>query len=193
MRIGLSAALLLLAGCSGEEPQAPQPTPSASPVAVATTPAPAIDDRPQPRPGPGGVARAILPAPELEGTPAPGGWALRASATGAAATFGEEGAEPRFSLRCDPQARRIVLVRTGARGGGRLRVVVGGGSASFTARATSDGTPRIEASAPAQDTFLTQVLAPNDGPIAVMVDAGPVLLMPAGEPAAQVIRSCQPG
>lgn len=183
-----AAALLLLAGCSGQPD--PEPTPSAVAMPVPDSvkrPVPAIDDRPQPRPKPGGVAAAVLPAPELEGAVAPGGWTLKASASGAAAQFG--GAEPRFAIRCDPASRTIAFTLKGT--GARLRIVTANGSASFDARPEPEQ-GGVLAEAPAQYTFVTQTLARAQDGFAVVADGGETLRLPWDRAVEQVIRSCQP-
>jgi hypothetical protein len=183
---------LALTGCGGAEQPQPPPQPSPTIAAPSPTPGPPIDDRPQPRPRPGEVAGALLPAPELEGALAPGTWTLKASATGAAALFGEANSEPRFAIRCEPQGRRIVLVRS-VPDGARIRLVTERGAASFAARPRTDGMPSLEAESPAQFTFLTQVIARATGRIAVQVDDAAPLVLPADRVIGQVIGSCQPG
>ena len=172
-------ALLAAAACS----EAP-PEPSSVTVAVPTPAPPAAPPVAAPPPGPGD-----LPAPELDAArPAIGSWRFQASASGAAARFGS-GGDAVFAITCEPQTRELVLARAG-RSGTRLRIVARNAAAGYPAQPRDDGIALVEARIPTDDSFLT-ALAQARGAMAVMIDDGVALAIPADPAVCQVVESCR--
>lgn len=167
-------ALALLAGCSSEPP-APAPTPRASP-----TPGP------RPTPSPRALRPGELPTPELDGaTPLAGNWRYQASASGSAARYETNGAAA-LTVRCDPQAKRIVFAHPGR--GSSIRLYVADAAATFPTQ-TVDG--MAEAAVTTGQTFL-DALARADT-IGFAIDDGPVAQLPGDKAVGAVVRGCRPG
>lgn len=94
MRIGhlLVVTTILLGGCVAPPREVPAPLPPAPTATPAPAPAPlAADWRDSPL--------------------TPGTWRYRSEGAGSVATFGIDAAAPLLTLRCDPVARRVTLLR----------------------------------------------------------------------------------
>ena len=183
MRRLVAVALLAgLAGCEQHEQSntiVPAPTPSASLGDADRVPAPTAN-----------VGTAALPTPELDGVAtAKGTWRFQVSADGDQAVFGDAGEASEFAMRCDPATRRMVFTRAASGGsGGTMQIVAANGAATFYTEPGSAG--RIQASDPATDTFLTDVLATAKDRIGVSVGNGPTLAMPVDPVIRQTILRC---
>lgn len=166
-------SLVLLAGCSSEPPPAPAPTATPTPT-------------PRPTRLPRALKPGELPTPELDGaTPLAGNWRYQASASGSAVRYEANGAAA-FTLRCDPQARRIVFAHPGQ--GRAIRLYVADAAATFPTQ-TVDGA--AEAAVTTGQTFL-DALARADT-IGFAIDDGPVAQMPGDKAIRTVVRGCRPG
>lgn len=182
-RAGAGAALFALTlagplgGCSGEPDPAPAPTPVAS---VAVPPPVPVTTR--------STAPGELPAPELDGAvPLNGTWRMQASATGSAASYtGADGAV-RFAVRCDPQARRILLLAAG--GAGAMRVVTRDAAATFPTDAADGG--GVAARLTTGQTFLDALARAET--FGVAVGEAAMQRLPGDAAIGQVVRSCRPG
>ncbi|WP_156361611.1 hypothetical protein [Sphingomonas sp. Leaf67] len=166
-------SLVLLAGCSSEPPPAPAPTERPPPT-------------PRPTPSPRALKPGELPTPELDGaTPLAGRWRYQASATGSAALYESNGAAA-FTIRCDPQARRIVFAHPGQ--GRTIRLYVADAAATFPTQVV-DGA--AEAAVTTGQTFL-DALARADA-IGFAIDDDPVAQLPGDKAIGTVVRGCRPG
>lgn len=96
------ASASLLAACV-----APSSPPPAAPPPPTVAPAPAPAPAPTPVP---------LSSDWRDWPITPGDWTYRAASSGGSASFGEAGAAPRLTVRCDRQAGRVTLERVGATG-----------------------------------------------------------------------------
>ncbi len=173
MRRVAAFAALALAACSNEPPPAPKPTASVTPT-------------PRPTPSPRALKPGELPTPELDGaTPLAGSWRYQASASGSAARY-EANGTPAFTVRCDPQARRIVFVHPGQ--GRSIRLYVADAAATFPTQAV-DGA--AEAAVTTGQTFL-DALARADT-IGFAIDDGAVARLPGDKAIGTVVRGCRPG
>ncbi|KQM37599.1 hypothetical protein [Sphingomonas sp. Leaf10] len=166
-------SLVLLAGCSSEPPPAPQPTTSPTPT-------------PRPTPSPRALKPGELPTPELDGaTPLAGDWRYQASASGSAVRYESNGGAS-FTVRCDPQARRIIFGHPGQ--GRTIRLYVADAAATFPTQ-TVDGA--AEAAVTTGQTFL-DALARADT-IGLQVDDGAVAQLPGDKAIGTVVQGCRPG
>ncbi|WNO54332.1 hypothetical protein [Stakelama saccharophila] len=182
-----AAALLALAGCdSADTTKAPpaQPTPKAQ-ANIAQRPLP------EHTPAPGD-----LPAPEFAGAAmAEGEWSQKMLAGGPAALFGPAGTEARFIIRCDPQARQVIFIWSGAMPapGAAMHIATDAGAATFPAHAADTELPQVQAESAASFPFLTDVLAREPERIAVTLGDQVPLVMPGAPAVGDVIRTCARG
>lgn len=175
----LAAGLFLtLAACGSDAPEED----ASVRVPVPATPAPVPTQAPAMPDAPG-----ALPAPELDAAPSvAGSWRLSASASGSEALFAGEGEAPIFGMRCEPQARAVVLVRHGV-AGASLRLVTQSAAATYPAEPAGAAT---RARVAADDSFLS-ALAAERGPIAVLVDENAALALPGDPRIARVVEGCR--
>ncbi len=168
------ACLAGLAACS------PEPDPPANAVTVEVPqPVEAAATIPSAPLAPG-----ELPAPELDGARAVGGtWEVQ----GATARFGPAGARATFAIRCDREAGAIAFVRPGARGS-TIRIVAASGAATYPAEPSGG---MLVAKASAQDRFVADTLARADERIAVQIDDGEALALPADPAIGRVVEQCR--
>jgi hypothetical protein len=173
--------LVALAACH-RQPAANQATRAAPVVNLS-------DARRVPAPA-SGVGSAALPAPELDGVAtAAGNWRFQVSADGDQAVFGSAGQPSEFAMRCDAAARRMVFTRVASAGTGKtMQIVAADGAATFYVEPGAAG--RIQASDPAMDTFLTDVLAGAKDRIGVKIGSGVTFAMPVDPVIAQTIKRC---
>ncbi len=178
-------AVVLLAGlaaCQQHEEsntEMPVPGPSGNLQDAHRVPAPSAD-----------VGSAALPAPELDGVAtAVGHWRFQVSARGDQAVFGDAGEASEFAMRCDAETRRMVFTRAASGGtGATMQIIAANGAATFYTEPGPAG--RVQASDPATDTFLTDVLATAKDRIGVRVGDGPTLAMPIDPVIRQTILRC---
>ncbi|RIA35454.1 hypothetical protein DFR49_4231 [Hephaestia caeni] len=178
-------AVLLLAGlvaCQRHETSntdMPVPEPTGNLRDAQRVPAPSAD-----------IGSAALPAPELEGAAtAAGHWRFQVSAKGDQAVFGDAGEASEFAMRCDAEARRMVFTRAASGGSGAtMQIIAANGAATFYTEPGPAG--RTQASDPATDTFLTDVLATAKDRIGVRIGGGPTLAMPVDPVIRQTILRC---
>jgi len=173
VRRAAAFAALALAACSSEPPPAPKPTARPTPT-------------PRPTPSPRALRPGELPTPELDGAaPLAGNWRYQASASGSAVRY-EANSAAAFTIRCDPQARRIVFAHPGQ--GATIRLYVADAAATFPTQ-TVDGA--AEAAVTTGQTFL-DALARADT-IGFAIDDGPVARLPGDKAIRTVVRGCRPG
>ncbi|MCM8731779.1 hypothetical protein ACFO8O_12490 [Hephaestia sp. GCM10023244] len=178
-------AVAMLAGLGACQQHAPSNTEMPVPEASGNlqdahrVPAPSAD-----------VGSAALPAPELEGVAvAAGQWRFQVSAKGDQAVFGDAGEASEFAMRCDPETRRMVFTRAASGGtGATMQIIAANGAATFYTEPGPGG--RTQASNPATDTFLTDVLATAKDRIGVRIGGGPTLAMPIDPVIRQTILRC---
>ncbi|HVI97607.1 MAG TPA: hypothetical protein VM657_00920 [Sphingomonas sp.] len=180
----VTAVLLLaaLAACQRHEEsntEMPVPAPGGNLEDALRVPAPTAN-----------IGSAALPAPELEGVAtAQGSWRFQVSAKGDQAVFGDAGEASEFAMRCDAGTRRMVFTRAASGGtGATMQIVAANGAATFYTEPGPAG--RTQASDPATDTFLTDVLATAKDRIGVRIGNGPTLAMPVDPVIRQTILRC---
>ena len=165
------ASLLLLPACVSA-PDAPPPRQAA------------------PRPSPPPSASAPLPTPapvEWQYRPAtPGTWSYRAEGSGSVAAFSSPASGTLLSVRCDPAAGRVSVLRTGA-GQGSLTIRTSYGATSWPATPGGAGTLAVRA---ASDTVLDQI-AYSRGRFAVEAQGLDTLILPAWAEIGRVIEDCR--
>jgi hypothetical protein len=163
--------LFLLPSCVGAPDQAQRPAPRQVPPRAAPAPAP-----------------ASAPAPlEWQYRPAtPGNWTYRQEGQGSAALFTSPAAGPLLTLRCDPAAGRISLLRAGA-GQAAMTLRTSYGAVNWPAAASPSGTIATRA---ASDAALDQI-AYSRGRFAVEVQGLDTLIIPAWAEVGRVIEDCR--
>jgi len=167
----LAPLLLLLPSCVGAPEQAQRPAPRPIPSRPAPAPAPA----PAPQPL------------DWQHRPAtPGNWTYRQEGAGSAALFASPTAGPLLTLRCDPAAGRISLLRSGV-GQGAMTVRTSYGAGGWPATTTPSGTLATRA---ASDAALDQI-AYSRGRFAVEVQGLETLIIPAWAEVGRVIEDCR--
>lgn len=172
--------LILLGSCVGPaqeraRPAAPRP---AAPSPVTTRPAPA----PAPPPPPANVEWQYRPA-------TPGNWTYRADPAGSVAFFGQNGADPQLTIRCDRAARRISLIRAGT-GTGAMILRTSYGATSWPTTPAPAAAPQTLAVRPASDATLDQI-AYSRGKFAIEAAGLPPLIVPAWAEMARVVEDCR--
>ncbi len=158
-----AGAAALLSGCAG------RPAPAPAPEAI-VRPAPAPVPAPPPPPEP---SQQDSPDPPLT----PGDWSYAEGASGSVASFGSGGAE-RFSLRCDPGRRRILLTREGSRPALRVRTTYGQRALAPAAELAAD------------DSLLDE-MAFSRGRFTVEADGLAPLILPTWPEPVRVIEDCR--
>lgn len=156
-------ALLLLAGCVSR----PAPPPAARP---APPPVPTL-------PGTGDWRDV----PETAGA-----WTYRRDAAGSSALFGQAGAAPDFTLRCDIAARGISLSRPGV--AAALAVTTSYATMRWPAQPAGGG--RTVVVLRADDPFLDKI-AFSRGRFTIEAPGLPTLVLPAWAEPARVIEDCR--
>ncbi|HUD30982.1 MAG TPA: hypothetical protein VMQ93_19115 [Novosphingobium sp.] len=157
-----------LAGCVPPPPAMPTPTPSAAPAAPA-----------RPAPPPPAVA-------DWRDAPAtPGDWTYAANAGGSLASFGGG----LFSLRCNPQARTVTLIRAAAPRATPVAIGITSSDASRALTGTSTAAG-IEATLPARDPLL-DAMALSRGRFAVAVAGERTLYVPSWTEVTRVVEDCR--
>lgn len=176
-------AALAVTACSSGGPAADTAAPGGS-----GTPSP---DRALASPSPSptaAVAKYGSTPPDLAAMPlAPGRWFGRDGG----ALFGVPDSEPVFLIECDADAHILYIDREGELAKpGTLTLAAGGTSRSWPVPAIEESElPTIEASVRPDDPFLP-VLANTTGRIAVRVNQGDWLVMPADPAIGAAIRAC---
>ncbi|HWK41674.1 MAG TPA: hypothetical protein VNR60_07045 [Croceibacterium sp.] len=170
--LALSAAL---AACVPAPQQTPAPTPAPAP-APAPAPSPAPAPLPQQAPP---FAGHWMDAPVT-----PGDWTY----AGGAARFGNSGATPQLTLRCDRPSGSVEIVRSGSVASPSPMVIrTETAERSVNASAGQEGmTARI----PARDSLL-DAMAFSRGRFSVEVGELPALLVPAWPEVTRVIEDCR--
>lgn len=165
----------------------------------------ACAERPQPRPQvvapPTPKLPAVTPAPppiavgsNWQDWPAtPGDWAYRQDARGSVALFGPPGGDALFLVRCETQARRIFVSRSGA--------FPAGETGRMTVRATTGLQTYPVANASGAATYVAAELAPDDrhldamafsrGRFLISVKGATDLVVPSWPELTRVIEDCR--
>ena len=159
--IAMAGAALAVSACASRV----VPEPERPPVRSAPVPAPTPTPPPPPQPQVGWEDMALTP----------GDWVYRED--GPSAVYGAG----LFTLRCDPAARRVLLVRSAA--GGALTV-----RTSYGARTLPGGASG--AALPANDAFLEQIVF-SRGRIAVEAEGQARLVLPTWAEPARVVEECK--
>ncbi|HUQ13637.1 MAG TPA: hypothetical protein VM055_05100 [Novosphingobium sp.] len=165
--------LILLSACAAKREVAP--------AAVAAPPPRPVVDAP-PAPAPDDWRDAPI---------TPGAWSYAAQASGSTASFGSANGTL-LSLRCDPAAGRIVLIRAGAASGPvPLAIVTTSLTRAFSTLAPPAGTPaQLAVSFAPSDAFLNDV-AFSRGRFAVEAPGQPTLYAPAAAEIGRVVEDCR--
>lgn len=163
-------ALAVLASCAAPRP-APAPTPQATPT---------------PRPAPPPTPRVVTGWRDTPITP--GSWSWAAAGGGSNASFAAAGAAPLLTMRCDPSARQISLIRPGT-----------ATAAVPMAVATTDGGRTINAAPLGENLVAT--LTPTDplldsiafsrGRFALEMPGLATLYLPSSPELSRVIEDCR--
>ena len=157
---------------------------------------------PQPRPAPSVEVRPT-PTPTLAPPPAPvhrnwpdapataGDWSYRLGASGGAALFGESQSDARLALRCDRNARSVVLWRAGeVSGATAITIHTESQTRSLAAVPAAGQMPGIEAKLAASDRLL-DAMALSKGRFAVETPGMPTLYLPSWAEVTRVIEDCR--
>src|SRR3546814_13274155 len=92
-------------------------------------------------------------------------------------------------MRCDADTQRMVFTRAASGGtGATMQIIAANGAATFYTEPGPAG--RVQASDPATDTFLTDVLATAKDRIGVRIGGGPTLAMPVRSEERRVGKEC---
>lgn len=190
MRLTTCAVLctLVAAGCSGSEP-VPEDSGEngAAPAASVHDSSPDIDK----------LASPILmpPSPPAKEELGPdramaGRWFGKEIAGRPAALFGPPETEAQFTIRC--AGEYLVLSRGIAMREGpvSMALMAGGKQRTVKAQAHEEPRPDIEGRLPADDEF-SAILAETSNPVAVRIEDGPALRMPASDVMRDVVRQCR--
>lgn len=174
--------LILLGSCVGPaqeraRPAAPRPI---APSPVTTRPAPVAT--PAPAHAPASVEWQYRPA-------TPGNWTYRADPAGSVALFGQNGADPQLTIRCDRAARRISLIRAGT-GTGAMILRTSYGATSWPTTPAPAAAPQTLAVRAASDATLDQI-AYSRGKFAIEATGLPPLIVPAWAEMARVVEDCR--
>jgi len=161
-------ALLLLSACVGPPTRAPRPTP---PVVRTTAPPP-----------------PVAPALAADAGVTPGGWAYRQDARGAIASFGQAGAAPVFTLRCDRGSRRMFASAPGAIAGA-LTISASTMAKAFAASPAGGSAGYLTADITPTDPIL-DAAAFSRGRFTVTAGAAQIV-MPTWPEVARVIEDCR--
>lgn len=173
-RVVAATAVLAIAGCSKPAPQPSPPPPMATPA-------------PTPAPPPVATPRydnwMDVPA-------TPGDWTYAQSGGSTYARFAVGNAAPRFSLRCEPDLRRVTLVRHETQGAAPavLTVRAEEGTRALTAQPAADRMA-VGTVLPANDPLLA-AMAFSKGRFAIETEGLPTLYLPAWPEVTRVIEDC---
>lgn len=159
---------------------------------VSSTPAPTPAPAPAPRPAPAPPAPRPVPTSShwMDAPLTPGDWSYREGL----ASFGEWGAVPRLTLRCDGRGSVAVSYLGSASQPAAMTI-----HAETMARAISQvvltatdtpGTVLVTGSVPARDPLL-DAMAFSKGRFAVEVSGAPTLYVPAYPEVTRVIEDCR--
>ncbi len=171
-RILAASLILVAAGCSK-----PAPEPSPPPVAA-----------PSPRPAPPVAAPRYdnwMDAPATAGD-----WSYGTNGTASFARFSAGAGGPRFTLACQPSARRVTLMRheAGASPASAMTIRAEEGTRALATQRSADrGT--LEVALPANDPLLA-AMAFSKGRFAVEAEGLPTLYLPAWAEVTRVIEDC---
>jgi hypothetical protein len=165
----------VLASCS-QPREAPPPRPAPAPPARVVVP---------PTPAPPPVAMAWQDMPLTQGT-----WLYRSDASGSRALFGVSETQPRFSVRCDMAARRVVLSREGAASAGQITMRSSFSARNFPAQVSAEPLPMTSATVSPADPFLDSV-AFSRGRFTVEAPGLPMLVLPSWPEPARVVEDCR--
>ena len=167
----------LLASCSSTPPAPPPPVQkpivTAPPVVKTVVPA--------------------VPADWQDRAASAGDWTYRQDGKGSIALFGQSGADARFAIRCDGQAKRIYLTHPGqfpAGESGKMTVRAStsmktfdaantGGSPALVGVTLDPREPQLDAIAFSRGTFLVSIKGTAD------------LILPAWPEVARVVEDCR--
>ena len=164
----LTPLLLLLPSCVGAPETAPPP--AARPLPPSSSPA---------APAPAPLEWQYRPATQ-------GNWSYRAEGAGSVALFSGSTSGALLTLRCDPAAGRISLLRAGP-GQASVTIRTSYGAVSWPATPAASGTVAVRTSS---DTALDQI-AYSRGHFAVEVQGLDMLILPAWAEVGRVIEDCR--
>ena len=121
----------------------------------------------------------------------PGDWRYRAASGGGTALFGERDGDTRFTMRCDGNARAVILSRAGL-AQGTPRMVVRTESQTRTLAASMGNSMQsvIEARLPASDRLL-DAMALSKGRFAIETSGSPTLYLPSWAEVTRIIEDCR--
>lgn len=171
-RLVAASLILAAAGCSK-----PAPEPSPPPVAA-----------PSPRSAPPVAAPRYdnwMDAPATAGD-----WSYGTNGTASFARFAAGTGAPRFTLACQPSARRVTLMRheASASPANAMTIRAEEGARALTAQRSGDRSA-LEAALPANDPLLA-AMAFSKGRFAVEAEGLPTLYLPAWAEVTRVIEDC---
>ncbi|UZK69105.1 hypothetical protein OKW76_13910 [Sphingomonas sp. S1-29] len=170
--LALFVPLALLAGCVSPSRPAPQAPPPPRPVPV-----------PPPAPTPPPASSDWRDWPLTAGT-----WSYSRDAQGSIARFGQPGAEPELSLRCDRSAGALVLSRRGtAPGNAAMTVRTNTSTRALPSTATAGAmTVRL----PVRDALI-DAMGFSRGRFVVELRPLPVLVVPTWAEFLRVAEDCR--
>lgn len=147
---------------------------------------------PQPAPEPAPMPAPAPPPPSADWRDwamTPGGWRYAQEGANSSAAFGQPGAQPLVTIRCETAARRILLILPGARAAGQMTVRTSFGVANWPIQVTSETGPFIAARA-ASDPVLDQI-AFSRGRFVLEVTGTVPLVLPTWAEIARVVEDCR--
>lgn len=142
-----------------------------------------------PRPAPALPAAPAPPANWIDRPVAPGTWIYRQDADGSIAAFGLPDADPRFTLRCDGAARRVLALRPGTVAA-RMTLQSTTGARSYDAVPTGLQPPTVAAAILPSDPQL-DAMAFSRGRVLVALTGSDDLILPVAPEFARVVEDCR--
>lgn len=118
----------------------------------------------------------------------PGDWTYRAQSGGGIAQFGTAASEPRFTMRCDSQARSVLLTRLGVPAGANQMIVRSESQSRTLPASAVDG--GVSARLPANDRLL-DAMALSKGRFAIETRGASTLYLPSWAEVTRVIEDCR--
>jgi hypothetical protein len=176
---------LALAACAESEP-----VDEARPTPVPSVALPEDVGRPVVPPATTGAVAEDGDESPGSGVLAEGEWFAKTERDVPMAMFGPPDGEALFSVHCENS--RLVFTRSGIPEGRarRMALIAGGDTRRIDATAVHEPLPRVTASLHASDPF-AETLASVTQPIAVRIDGGPALRIPAHEHFRAVAANCE--
>jgi hypothetical protein len=136
---------------------------------------------------------AAPPSPPTDWSDVPltrGDWSYRNEGSLSQALFGGPGAQPSFSVRCEPTRRQVTFSRRGTTTGNMMTVRTSYAARNFPLSEQREPLGSLSAAINANDRFL-DAIAFSRGRFTVEVAGASMLVLPAWPEPARVIEDCR--